>query len=371
MLITDTLQMKNFADDRRIWQGIPGIERTKGGRLLICFYSGKGGETFGNYALVMRTDFNGDFGNEPIAVAYAGDGERCFDPVIWIDPSDRLWFIWSRQPQNQVWGAICEDPDAENMVWGEEFLIGRGVMMNKPTVLTTGEWLFPIALWKPNYMSAYRDPATDIPDKAYAVQTVDGGKSFTVLGGANLKDKSFDEHMIYERKDGTLATYVRTAYGIGVTYSHDRGISWTEGEDSGLGGPCSRFHIKKLRSGRTLLINHYNYTGRNNLTALLSEDDGKTYPYTLLLDGRDSVSYPDAVEGDDGYIYIVYDRQRGCCKDMESALRSAREVLVAKITEDDIINGKLQSADGYLARVASKLGALSPQVDTSDFYPKR
>lgn len=371
MLITNVDRMKDFADDRRVWQGIPGIERTKCGKTFICFYSGKGGETFGNYALVMRTDVNGDFGNEPIAVAYAGENARCFDPVLWTDPLGRLWFVWNLMPQNQVWGAICEDPDAENMVWGEEFLIGRGVMMNKPTVLTTGEWLFPIALWKPNYMSAYRDPVTDIPDKAYAVQTVDAGKSFTVLGGADVKEKRFDEHMIFEREDGTLANYVRTLYGIGVSYSSDRGVSWTEGEDSGLGGPCSRFHIRRLRSGRVLLINHYNFSGRNNLTALLSEDGGKTYPYTLLLDGRDSVSYPDAVEGDDGYIYIVYDRQRGCCKDPESALRCAREILMAKITEDDIINGELRSSNGYLARIANKLGALSPEVDTTDFYPKR
>ena len=266
MLITDTTQMKNFGDDRRLWQGIPGIERTKGGKSFICFYSGKSGETFGNYALVMRSDNGADFGNEPIAVAYAEDSERCFDPVLWIDPTDRLWFIWNRQPQNQVWGAICDDPDAETLVWGEEFLIGKGVMMNKPTVLSSGEWLFPISLWLSRFMTAYREPNDGTPELAYAVQTADGGKTFTVLGGADVNDRCFDEHMIYEKEDGTLAMYVRTFYGIGVAYSADRGKTWSEGEDSGLGGPCSRFHIRRLRSGRTLLINHYNYDGRNNLT---------------------------------------------------------------------------------------------------------
>ena len=36
----------------------------------------------------------------------------------------------------------------------------------------------------------------------------------------------------------------------------------------------------------------------------------KTFPYKLLLDERE-VSYPDAKEADDGFIYVTYDRERG------------------------------------------------------------
>ena len=36
------------------------------------------------------------------------------------------------------------------------------------------------------------------------------------------------------------------------------------------------------------------WKGRSHLTALLSEDDGQTWPYYLLLDERNEVSYPDA-----------------------------------------------------------------------------
>ncbi len=44
---------------------------------------------------------------------------------------------------------------------------------------------------------------------------------------------------------------------------------------------------------------------------MLSEDDGATWKYSLMIDERDDVSYPDAKEADDGYIYITYDRERG------------------------------------------------------------
>lgn len=177
------------------------------------------------------------------------------------------------------------------------------------------------------------------------------------LGGADVPKRSFDEHMILELNDGRLAMFVRTTYGIGVPYSFDGGKTRTKGEDSGLGGPCSRFFIRRLRSGRILLINHDNDRGRSHLTAMLSEDEGKTWKYKLLLDERNGVSYPDAKEGDDGYIYVTYDRERGAfLNSLGKVYSCAREILFAKITENDVIHGKLVDAGSRLKGVISKLG---------------
>ena len=59
------------------------------------------------------------------------------------------------------------------------------------------------------------------------------------------------------------------------------------------------------------IINHNDFKGRNNLTAFISEDDGETWPYSLLLDRRNNVSYPDVKEDENGNIYVIYDRERG------------------------------------------------------------
>ena len=294
---------------------------------------------------------------EPIAVAYE-EGSRCYDPCLWIDPLGRLWFIWAKAPGHAVYAVICDNPDADELSWSGERIIGNDVMMNKPTVLTTGEWLFPIAVWNYGIITGGFDSENKDNDrKAFVYKTVDNGENFSKLGGADVEKRSFDEHMVLELSDGTLAMYVRTHYGIGVAYSHDRGKTWTSGKDSKLGGPSSRFFIKRLRSGRILLINHHNFTGRNNLTAMLSEDEGKTWAYKLVLDERNQVSYPDAAESDDGYIYITYDRERGAfLKSINEVYSSAREILVARITEDDIINGSLINAGSKLKIVASKLG---------------
>ena len=42
-----------YADENRVWQGIPGIERAANGRLWVTWYSGDEGEgAMGNYVLV-------------------------------------------------------------------------------------------------------------------------------------------------------------------------------------------------------------------------------------------------------------------------------------------------------------------------------
>lgn len=357
MLITDKKELEKFSTPYRLWQGIASMEVTKKGRIFMTFYSGGIDEEIGNYSMVIISDDGENF-SEPIAVAVKEDN-RCYDPCLWIDPLGRLWFTWAESPfPFRACGVICEDPDADELVWGEPLEIGREVMMNKPTVLSTGEWLFPIAVWDiPIKAKGIKDFSPETDRRAFAYKSVDNGKTFEKLGGVDMPRRSFDEHMILELNDGRLAMYVRTSYGIGVSYSYDRGKTWTKGENSGYGGPCSRFYIGRLKSGRILLVNHYNFKGRNNLTAMLSEDEGKTWKYKLLLDGRNSVSYPDVKEADDGYIYIAYDRERGCNKhSLKQTYADAREILYAKITEQDIIAGKVEDPRSKLGCVASKLG---------------
>ncbi|MGN1048284.1 MAG: exo-alpha-sialidase, partial [Eubacteriales bacterium] len=313
---------------------------------------------------------------EPIAVAFE-EAHRCYDSCLWIDPIGRLWFAWSYAPEHAVYAAICNDPDANEIIWSKERIIGKDVMLNKPTVLSTGEWLFPMAVW--NYGVRAIESKYDTADNdkgSFVYKTIDNGLTFEKFGKAEVKDRSYDEHMILEFKDGSLGMFVRTKYGIGVSYSYDKGKSWTEGRDSGLGGPCSRFFIRRLKSGRILLINHCNFKGRNNLTAMLSEDECKTWKYKLLLDERDNVSYPDAFECEDGYIYITYDRERGAfLKSLDEVYSSAREILIAKITENDIINGSISDSGSYIKKAASKLSKYAlesenPYNETDRFSDK-
>ena len=368
MLITQKKDLEKYETGHRIWQGIPSIERTQRGRLFAAFYSGGIKEQAGNYCMLVKSDDDGVTWTEPIAVAYKNEQYRCYDQCLWIDPLGRLWFIWSLAPEHAVYAAICENPDADELVWGKEFAIGNDLMLNKPTVLSDGSWIFPITVWDKDVFVVFKTKTEHSGPFVY--KTVDGGKSFERLGCPNVENRSFDEHMIVEMKDKSLMMLIRTSYGIGKSYSYDGGKTWTDACDSKIPGPNARFHIKRLRSGRILLINHYNFTDRNNLTALLSEDDGKTWAYSLLIDERESVAYPDAVETDDGKIYIIYYRERGSFKNSyEEAHACAREILMAKITEDDIIHGKIVSEGSRLKCIVSELGDFDGNADA--LYEKK
>lgn len=333
---------------KRLWQGIPGIEVTNKGRIFVSLYSGGITEGAGNFAMLLCSDDGKDF--SPIAVADQGPEGRAYDPCLWIDPLGRLWFIWSVQPENRVECAILADPDGDLTAWSDIKTIGFDVMLNKPIVAQNGDWLFPCAVWKNGLLSCGWG-ADGNPDGSHVFVSHDQGESFSLLGTAIAPNRHYDEHMVIQHPDSSYSMYIRTRYGIAVAESAD-GVTWTEGVDAGLGGPNSRFYIGRLQSGALLLINHHRFVGRNNLTAMISDDEGKTWTGHLLLDERKQVSYPDVTQAADGSIYIVYDRERGAhYQEGVDYTNAAREILYAKVTEADIRAGK----GGSLKNIASKI----------------
>ncbi|MBR4888901.1 MAG: exo-alpha-sialidase, partial [Clostridia bacterium] len=283
---------------------------------------------------------------------------RAFDSTLWIDPLGRLWFVWAVQPESRVEFAVCDDPDAETLTWGPVRTLGYDIMLNKPIVTKNSNWLFPVAVWKPELTAGTGCHSDGLHETgAHVVRSRDAGETFELIGTVNAPERWYDEHMLLEKQNGDIEMYIRTKYGIGKAVSKDGGCNWEEACDSGLGGPNSRFYIGRLHSGRVLLVNHWQFDGRNNLAAMLSDDDGKTFPHKLLLDGRSNVSYPDVKEGTDGFIYIVYDRERGARYSTKVDYDTyAKEILFAKITEEDILQGEVTTPGSALRMVVSRLG---------------
>ena len=84
----------------------------------------------------------------------------------------------------------------------------------------------------------------------------------------------------------------------------------------------------------------------SHLKAYLSDDDGSTWCGGLMLDERERVSYPDATEGEDGVINVVYDRQR----------YTEREILLATFMEGDIRAGHCVTSVCRLQQLVNKAG---------------
>ena len=140
------------------------------------------------------------------------------------------------------------------------------------------------------------------------VVSTDEGKSFQYRGFVDMHDieggaatATFDEHIYVEHNDGRLVCYMRVHKGIAVSTSRDKGFSWTKPVLSTIKGPDSRFFIRRLQSGNLLLVNNDSDTKRAKMTAWLSKDDGKSWPYALTLDPVDhDVAYPDGKQAPDG-----------------------------------------------------------------------
>jgi len=338
----------------RRWQGIPAIERSEKGRIFFAFYSGRTDEGIGNFVVLFKTDDEGKTMEEPFLAVKPGNPDTCriFDPCLWFAPDGALWFFVAQSytyydGRIGVWAMRCTDFDSDTPTFSAPRRITNGIMMNKPIVVD-GNWLMPCAIWD-KFKTTYN--AIDNERYSNVYRSCDDGESFSLISHTDYQDRYVDEHMMAELSDGRLMMLIRGKHGVGVSYSEDRGESWSPAVDSGLGGPCSRFCLRRLRDGRLLLINHYDFKRRDHLTAMLSDDDGKTFYGYLLLDERSDVSYPDVTEAEDGTLYVVYDYQR----------YKARQILMAKITTEDIAAGKLVNPNSALQIVLNQATGELPE----------
>jgi len=329
----------------RTFQGIPGLTITPGGRLWATWYAGGHDEGPANYVTLARSDDGGQTWLDPVLVVDPPGNVRAYDSVVWLDPLGRLWLFWAQcyTPSDRiitdgiagVWAICAGEPDAASPAWSAPRRIANGVMMNKPVVLANGNWAYPTAVWRAGIGGHTPPPALAAGAECFSNLTVstDQGRTYARRGGADVPDRVFDEHQIVELRDGRLWMLVRTAYGIGQSYSSDGGCTWSPGAPSAIPGPGSRFFIRRLQSGRLLLVNHQVDPARPairlKLTAWLSADDGQSWQGGLLLDERESVSYPDGVQDRSGTVWIIYDHER----------YRAGEILFAAFREEDVLAG--------------------------------
>ncbi len=328
----------------RAFQGISSLAVSPGGRLWVNWYAGlTPGEDKNNYVVLATSGDNGKTWKEVLVVDPDGEGPvRTFDPELWMGPDGKLRLFWAQSVGHEctlggVWMMETAEPEAEQPKWRPPVRVADGVMMCKPLVLSTGEWVLPTSTWR----------ATDFSAKMTVSE--DQGRTWATRGAANVPKgaREFDEHLFIERGDGSLWMLVRTKYGIGESVSVDRGRTWPEVTPSALAHPSARFFITRLVSGSLLLVKHgplTEKTGRSHLTAFISKDEGRTWGGGLLLDERNGVSYPDGQQTADGTVIITYDYSR----------TGARHILFAAFREEDALAGKDVSGAVRLRQLVSE-----------------
>ena len=352
---------ERYSITSRLFTGIPSMAVTDNGQMWAVWYAGPtAGEDKNNYVVVSRSTDMGNNWGEVMIIDPDGSGDvRAFDPEVWIDPTGKLWIFWTQAvgynaTRGGVWAINCKNPSAEFPKWSKPTRLTDGVMMCKPLVLSSGEWVLPASTWR------------DTDNSAKMIVSTNKGKTWNERGAANVPNEvqTFDEHMIVEKNDGTLWMLIRTNYGIGESYSKDRGKTWSEVTPSKISHPSARSFIRRLKSNNLLLVKHGPMdfkTNRSHLMAFISKDDGITWSKGLLLDERANVSYPDGQQSINDTIYITYDYNRF----------REQEIYLTYFTEDEILSesNDRKIVDIYNRRTVINRGSQSELRNISKVEP--
>ncbi|MCQ2118429.1 MAG: exo-alpha-sialidase [Bacteroidales bacterium] len=328
----------SHSKENRRMEGIPSIAVTADGAMWATWYGGPTlNEDEYNYLILARSENGRDWKEIMVCDPDFEGPRRNFDPEIFVSPdgllrwtwTDRVGAVFSLNGGDQLWMATI-DPETSTLT-EEPRVIARGVMMNKPCFLKDGTWLLPVAHW-------WENPSSCV----YA--STDGGRTFEYRGGATVpvSDRVYDEHTIIEKKDGSLKVYIRTASSGNCLWeadSQDGGRTWSKACPSRAASLSSRTFVTRLGDGKWLMVKHGAYSkypdNRRDLTALISDDDGKTWWGGLVLDPRVGCSYPDGQQLENGKIVIVSDFDRV----------GSREISYVEISEEDILRGSVNPKD--------------------------
>lgn len=361
-----------YAEWARSYQGMPSIERMENGRLWAAWTSGGVNEGPANYLVVLTSEDDGRSWSEPRLVIDPPGLVSALVPILWRDPSDHLWLFWNQghgawwDGRGGTWAVRATAAGSPAPRWERPRRLADGLVGGKPTVMSSGEWLLPIAVpLGPSQLGEeneyYRLGLTpcvvevlshDLGARkgANVYRSGDEGRTWRFrgqAGGAAAVPDSTEavdlvEPLLVERRDGSLWMLARTPWGIGASISADGGRAWTAVRDSGIRHPSSRFFVRRLVSGHLLLVRHdpprvdippdcddCGEWNRSHLKAYVSDDEGRTWRGGMLIDERETVSYPDGTQASDGRIYVIYDRNR----------YSDREVWLAVFSEEDVLAG--------------------------------
>ncbi|MDR0869548.1 MAG: glycoside hydrolase [Planctomycetaceae bacterium] len=278
------------------YEAFPDVCRLKDGRLLCVFYAGYGHVSVPNESLPkggrIVSCYSSDEGQtwtkaETIIDTPLDDR----DPSVVQLPDGRIllsFFTYvPQQGEQRPHTKTCLSESNDNgKTWSEPKILFKDVPVSQPIrILSDGTLLLPL------YLESNQQKCGAVSLSYDNAKT--WSEAIVIPNGGPPLDAETD---VIELKDGTLYAIQRP--WMGVSYSKDKGKTWSVSEHAGFEGHCP--YLLRTKNDVILLATRIPQTSLR-----LSRDECKTWSAPILVDHFGG-AYPSMVELKDGSILIVY-----------------------------------------------------------------
>jgi predicted neuraminidase len=328
------------------------------GDLLVCWYRGSGERRADDVVVLgARRDRRSGRWSEPFLMADVPGFPDC-NPCMVVDPRKRLWLFWPVIIANEWHTALLMSKVSEDYmragppVWsrekpiilkpGEEFVrdVEESVEADLKRVETLPAERREAAR---KYLETRREQARDkysrrmgwmprvhpiiLDGQRMVLPLYSDGFDFSLMAITDDWGETWQasrpligdgpvQPSVVRKRDGTLAAYMRDNGGppkrLLYSESADRGMTWSAVRDTDILNPGAGAEVIALRNGNWALINNDTERGRHRLAVSISEDDGKTWPWTRYLEqdapeeGGARFAYPSLIQAADGSLHATY-----------------------------------------------------------------
>lgn len=236
--------------------------------------------------------------------------KACWNPVLFQVPGEELLLFYKIGNSVSDWtGHLIRSFD-HGRTWTEPEDLSAGFIgpvKNKP-IMIGSKMICPSSLEGAPGWRVHFEITEDKGKTWRKVESINDGKTIRAI-----------QPSILTYQDGSLQVICRTRdAALAEAWSKDGGETWGEMTLSGLPNNNSGTDAVTLRDGRQLLV--YNHvkptegTGKGPRTPLniSLSNDGKVWYASLILEDSpvSQYSYPSVIQGEDGYVHIVYTWRR-------------------------------------------------------------
>ena len=328
------------------------IVETPGGDLLVCWFQGSG-ERWADDVVVNGARLeSGTAAWSPVFLMADTPGFPDCNPVLAVDPEERLWLYWIPVLANRWECGLLkyrraedyEGPGAPNWSWQDVITLKPGDAFAEVMKEKFDEIGFEEGMWAnhaPPYRTMLEEAAKDKFKRQMGWMTrihplvLPSGRTLLPLysDGFNMSLIAISDDMgetwrasapivglgptqpsLVLKKDGTIVAYLRDEGSLParmqIATSKDDGETWTPASDLDIPNPSSSVEVIKLESGLWVMVCNDTEDTRARLVAMGSDDEGATWKWRRILempeDDFDAFSYPSVIQSRDGRIHATY-----------------------------------------------------------------